>query len=35
MWNNSIISKPTIQTVRGRFIEKVAVIWLDTIVIII
>ena len=35
MWNNSIISKPTIQTVQGRFIEKVALIWLDTIVIII
>ena len=29
MWNNSIISKPTIQTVQGRFIEKVALIWLD------
>ena len=35
MWNNSIISKPTIQTVQGRFIEKVALIWLDTILIII
>ena len=36
MWNNSIISKPTIQTVQRRFIEKVAlIIWLDTMVIII